>query len=76
MVELHVQYTPTPYHSIYIYSIFLGLSPLPVTVANFRFIRDSLLKMFHNPGGDCYWEGGQPNIFLDITSFSFCWPNS
>ena len=24
--------------------------------------RDSLLKMVHNPGGDSYWEGGQPNL--------------
>ena len=21
------------------------------------------LKMVHNPGGDCYWEGGQPKIW-------------
>ena len=24
---------------------------------------DSLLKMVHNPGGDCYWEGGQPKVY-------------
>ena len=37
----------------------LGLSPLPETVAN------------DNPGGDCYWAGGQPKLNLfckwDIT---------
>ena len=25
---------------------------------------DSLLKMVHNPGGDCYWVGGRPNAFV------------
>ena len=20
--------------------------------------------MFHNPGGDCYWEVGQPKVYL------------
>ena len=37
--------------------------PLPVTVANEGLVRDPLLKMFHDPGGD--WNpgrGGQPNI--------------
>ena len=24
---------------------------------------DSLLKMFHNPGGDCYWVGGRPKVY-------------
>ena len=24
--------------------------------------RDPLLKMVHNPGGDSYWEGGQPKL--------------
>ena len=40
----------------------LGLSPLPVTVANEGLVRDPLLKMVHNPVGDCYWEGGQPKL--------------
>ena len=25
---------------------------------------DSLLKMVHIPGGDCYWVGGRPNLYL------------
>ena len=38
-------------------------------VANEGLGWDPLLKMVHNPGGDCYWEGGQPklcNLFLLI----------
>ena len=42
----------------------VGLSPLPVIVANEGLGWDSLLKMVHNPGGDSYWEGGQPNVFF------------
>ena len=31
---------------------------------------DSLLKMFHNPGGDeASWEGGQPNVYCVL----LCW---
>ena len=26
--------------------------------------RDSLLKLVHNPGGHCYWEGAIPNTYL------------
>ena len=26
---------------------------------------DSLLKMVHNPGGDCYWVGGRPKEYID-----------
>ena len=43
---------------IYIKLLSVGLSPLPVTVANEGFFWDPLLKMFHNPGGDSYWAGG------------------
>ena len=31
----------------------LGCGPLPVTVASEGLVRDFLLKMVHNPGGDC-----------------------
>ena len=38
---------------------FLGLTPRPVTVANEGLVRDTLLKMVHNPGGDWHpWAGG------------------
>ena len=36
--------------------------PLPSNSGNEGLGWDSLLKMVHNPGGPCYWEGGQPNI--------------
>ena len=36
--------------------------PPRMPVANEGLVRDSLLKMVHNPGGDCYWEGGQPKL--------------
>ena len=40
--------------------------PLPrIPVANEGLVRDSLLKMVHNPGGDeesASWEGGYLNI--------------
>ena len=32
-------------------------------MANEGLVRDPLLKMVHNPGGDCYWEGGQPKLY-------------
>ena len=35
--------------------VYLGLSPLPVTV-EMKVYSDSLLKMVHNPGGD--WNPG------------------
>ena len=38
-------------------------NPLPVIVANEGLGWDSLLKMVHNPGGDSYWEGGQPKLY-------------
>ena len=41
----------------------VGLSPLPVIVANEGLGWDSLLKMVHNPGGD--WNPGRgdnPNV--------------
>ena len=43
--------------------LYIGLSPLPVTVANEGLGWDPLLKMVHNPSGDCYWEGGQPKLY-------------
>ena len=42
--------------------VFLGLSPLPVIV-KMKVYRDSLLKMKCQPGGDSYWQGGQPKVF-------------
>ena len=36
--------------------------PPPSNSGNEGLVRDSLLKMVHNPGGDSYWEGGQPNL--------------
>ena len=34
-------------------------------MANEGLVRDSLLKMVHNPGGDdCILGGGQPNLYL------------
>ena len=34
---------------------------------------DSLLKMVHNPGGDCYWVGGRPKIYLiSFEDKNFC----
>ena len=38
----------------------------PVTVANEGLGWDSLLKMVHNPGGDCYWVGGEPKVSLGL----------
>ena len=36
--------------------------PPRMPVANEGLGWDPLLKMVHNPGGDSYWEGGQPNL--------------
>ena len=46
--------------------VYFGLSPLPVTVANEGLVRDSLLKMVHNPGGDepASWEGGLSRWYI------------
>ena len=38
-------------------------------VANEGLVRDSLLKMVHNPGGDCYWEGGTTQIICHQPGF-------
>ena len=44
--------------------------PPPSNSGNEGFGWDSLLKMVHNPGGDSYWEGGQPKItFLAVGQF-------
>ncbi len=42
----------------------LGCPPPPSNSGNEGLGWDSLLKMVHNPGGDSYWEGRQPNIYL------------
>ena len=39
--------------------------PPRIPVANEGLGWDSLIKMFHNPGCDCYWVGGRPKV-------SFC----
>ena len=60
--------------NIYIYPyhiskfIYLRSTPHPVTVTNEGLGWDSLLKMVHNPGGDCYWVGGRSNIYHTYTS--------
>ena len=41
--------------------------PPRIPVANEGLGWDSLQKMVHNPGGDCYWAGGQPKLWLEIT---------
>ena len=44
------------------YVLYIGLSPFPVTVVNEGLGWDSLLKMFHNPGGDWHpGKGDNPN---------------
>ena len=40
--------------------------PPRMPVANEGLGRDSLLKMVHSPGGDCYWVGGRPKVYLPI----------
>ena len=53
-------------------SIILWVVPPPrMPVANEGFFRDPLLKMFHNPGGDCYWEGGQPKSYSYPSHFGY-----
>ena len=47
-------------------SIFWIYPPPRMPVANEGLVRDSLLKMVHNPGGDCYWVGGRPNLYIYI----------
>ena len=45
------------------------LVPLPSNSGNEGLGWDPLLKMFHNPGGDCYWEGGQPKLYVYIYTY-------
>ena len=40
----------------------LGCPPSQDVSGNEGLGWDSLSKMVHNPGGDCYWEGGQPKL--------------
>ena len=42
----------------------LDLPPPRIPVANEGLGWDSLLKMVHNPGGDCYWVGGRPKVYF------------
>ena len=43
--------------------------PPRIPVANEGLGWDPLLKMVHNPGGDCYCEGGQPKVYPTIYKF-------
>ena len=46
--------------------VFYGIRwvvPPPSNSGNEGLVQDSLLKMVHNPGGDSYWEGGQPKVY-------------
>ena len=38
--------------------------PPRMPVASEGLVRDFLLKMVHNPGGDCYWEGSISKLCL------------
>lgn len=53
-------YTHIYIHILYVICIYKWVvpSPLPVTVA----IDGKWFLTNNNPGGDCYWTGGQPNI--------------
>ena len=50
--------------------LFLGSTPHPVTVANEGLGWDSLLKMFHNPGGDWHPGWGVDLSYLPSDVFS------
>ena len=41
----------------------LGVTP-PLTVVNEGLGWDPLLKMVHNPGGHCYWEGATQSNYM------------
>ncbi len=43
--------------------------PPRMPVANEGLGWDSLLKMVHNPGGDCYWVGGRPKLYNSLACF-------
>ena len=60
-------------HQVVIYWIY---PPPRMPVANGGLGWDSLLKMVHNPGGDCYWVGGRPNIYiyLELQTTIYKWP--
>ena len=38
--------------------------PPRMPVANEGLVRDPHTYKCNNPGGDCYWEGGRPNLYL------------
>ena len=48
-IYIYIEYST--YDIIYIY---IGLTPFPVIV-EMKVYRDPLLKIVHNPGGDCYY---------------------
>ena len=52
------------YTCIYDYICIYWVVPLPSNSGNEGLVRDSLLKMVHNPGGHYYWEGGPPNVSM------------
>ena len=51
------------------HDVWVGLSPLPVTVAHEGLVRDPrdpLLNMFHNPGGDWHPGRGVDQMYHDV----------
>ena len=52
--------------------IYIGLSPLPVIVANEGLVSGFPTKNGIIQKGDCYWEGGQPKVYV---SFRGCTPS-
>ena len=58
------------YTCIYDYICIYWVVPLPSNSGNEGLVRDSLLKMVHNPGGHYYWEGGPPNVSMGYINIS------
>ena len=46
-----------------VFYILTGLSPPTSNQWNMKVYRDPLLKIYNNPGGDCYWAGGQTDLY-------------
>ena len=53
---------------------FNKLSVLPVTVANEVLSGSTTKNTYNNPGGDCYWEGGQPKVLWHSCGSNFLDP--
>ena len=52
-----------------VYEIRLGLSPLPGCQWQMKVQVRIPYKKYNNPGGDCYWAGGQPKICRGLSRF-------